>query len=63
VVEHDNINFLQGRTQYAEIYDKYIKLHKPSKVARIPPGLRVDDPLHYSTMTQRICNAYNERFG
>jgi hypothetical protein len=62
VVEHDNINFLQGRPQYAELYVNYLKLHKPSQVAKVPPALRVGDPLHYSTMVQRICNAYSERF-
>lgn len=62
VIEHDNLNFLQGRPQYAALYERYKPLQKPTRVAKIPPGLRVGDPLHYSTMIQRICNAYNERF-
>lgn len=62
VVEHDNLNFLQGRPQYAEIHQRYCHLQKPTQIARVPPSLRVGDPLHYSTMIQRICNAYSERF-
>jgi hypothetical protein len=62
VVEHDNLNYLDGRPQYSELADKYSHLHKPSGVASVPPGLRVGDPLHYRTMIQRICNAYKERF-
>jgi hypothetical protein len=62
VIEHDNINFLCGRPQYADLYAKYLSLHKPSKVADVPPALKVGDPPRYSTMTQRICNAYSERF-
>ena len=62
VVEHDNLNYLQGRPQHAAIYDQYRHLQKETQVARVPPALRVGDPLHYSTMIQRICNAYNERF-
>lgn len=62
VVEHDNLNFLDGRAQYAAVQSKYGHLHKPTVVASRPPGLKVGDPLHYSTMIQRICNAYTERF-
>jgi len=62
VVEHDNLNYLDARPQYSEIAQKYGHLHKPSRVASIPPGLKVGDPLHYRTMIQRICNAYSERF-
>jgi hypothetical protein len=62
VVEHDNLNYLDGRPQYKGIAQKHGHLHKTSRVASIPPGLRVGDPLHYRTMIQRICNAYKERF-
>ena len=62
VVEHDNLNYLQGKPEYAAVYEQYRQLQKPTQVAKAPPGLRVGDPLHYSTMIQRICNAYNERF-
>jgi hypothetical protein len=63
VIEHDNINYLQGRPQYSAVQSKYGDLHKPTVVASIPPGLKVGDPLHYSAMIQRICNAYTGRFG
>jgi hypothetical protein len=62
VIEHDNLNFLKGRVQYSDMEAKYKNLQRPTRVAPIPPGLRVGDPLHYSAMIQRICNAYNERF-
>lgn len=62
VVEHDNLNYLDGRPQYGDIAEKYRHLRKASKVAPVPPGLKVGDPLHYRTMIQRICNAYRERF-
>jgi hypothetical protein len=62
VVEHDNLNFLEDKPQYDEVLRKYVHLHKPSQVAKIPPGLRVGDPLHVTTMIQRICNAHTERF-
>jgi hypothetical protein len=62
VVEHDNLNFLQGRSEYSDVLVRYRDLQTPSRVAPVPPGLRVGDPLHYQTMIQRICNAYNERF-
>lgn len=62
VVEHDNLNYLDARPQYVEIARKYQHLRKPSRVAPVPPGLKVGDPLHYRTMIQRICNAYRERF-
>lgn len=62
VIEHDNFNFLKGKPQYADVETKYESLHQPTRVAPIPPGLKVGDPLHYSTMVQRICNAYNTRF-
>lgn len=61
VIEHDNL-ILQGRPQYANIFEQYRHLQKPTQIARVPPGLRVGDPLHYSTMIQRICNSYNDRF-
>jgi hypothetical protein len=57
VIEHDNLNYLDARPQYNDIVQKYGQLHKPTKVAASPPGLKVGDPLHYSTMIQRICNA------
>jgi hypothetical protein len=62
VVEHDNLNYLKGRSQYSAVQDRYGHLHKPTQVAKIPPALRVGDPLHYSAMIQRICNAFKERF-
>ena len=58
VVEHDNLNYLDGRPEYQEIAEKYERLHKPSRVAPAPPGLRIGDPLNYRTMIQRTCNAY-----
>lgn len=62
VVEHDNLNFLKGRPQYADVQNKYGHLHKPTAPAGVPPAVKVGDPLHYSAMVQRICNAYDERF-
>lgn len=62
VIEHDNLNYLDGRPQYGDIAKTYKHLQRPSKVAPVPPGLKVGDPLHYHTMIQRICNAYRERF-
>lgn len=63
VVEHDNLNYLRGRSQYAKVIKKYKELQKATRVAPVPPGLKVGDPLHYTTMIQRICNTYDERFG
>jgi len=62
VIEHDNLNYLQGRPQHAEVYEKYRHLQRPSMASKVPVALRVGDPLHYNTMIQRICNAYSERF-
>jgi hypothetical protein len=62
VIEHDNLNYLLGRPQYLAVQNKYGHLHKPTAVAPTPPGLKVGDPLHYSALIQRICNAYGERF-
>jgi hypothetical protein len=62
VIEHDNINYLQGRSQYAAAYKRYSHLQKPTQAAKMPPALKVGDPLHYSSMIQRICNAYNDRY-
>lgn len=62
VVEHDNINFLEGKPEFASLLAEYRPLQKPTRVAKTPPGLRIGDPLHYSTMIQRICGAYKERF-
>jgi hypothetical protein len=44
VVEHDNLNYLDARLQYEDIANEFRHLHKPSRVAPIPPGLRVEDP-------------------
>lgn len=63
VVEHDNLNYLAGKSQYSAIREQYQARHKPTRVAPVPPGLRVGDPLHYATMIQRLCAAYNDRFG
>jgi hypothetical protein len=63
VVEHDNLNYLETKPEYAAVYHKYRHLQKPTRIAPVPPALRVGDPLHYSTMIQRICNAYTVRFG
>jgi len=62
VIEHDNLNYLQNKPKYRVVQEKYAHLHKATKAAASPPGLKVGDPLHYSAMMQRICNAYNERF-
>ncbi len=62
VVQHDNLNCLQGRPQHSEVQAKFGHLQKSTTVAGIPPALKVGDPLHYSAMIQRICNAYNLRF-
>ena len=62
VVQHDNLNYLDGRPQYDAIANKYRHLRKPSMSALAPPALKVGDPLHYQTMIQRICNAYRDRF-
>jgi hypothetical protein len=62
VVEHDNLNTLDGRPKVATLRKRYGALHKLSRVAGSPPGLRVGDPLHYQAMLQRICNAYSQRF-
>jgi len=56
VVEHDNLALHPTP-------EKYKALHKPTCVAPVPPSLPVGDPMHYDTMIQRICNAFNERFG
>jgi hypothetical protein len=55
VIEHDNISVNPDASTYA-------RLHKPTRVAPVPPSPAVGDPLHYETMIQRICNAYTERF-
>ncbi len=52
-VEHDNILSLKNPTPY-------VHLHQPTQVS--PISLRVGDPLHYSTMLQRICSQYGQRF-
>jgi hypothetical protein len=62
VIEHDNLNYLDGKPEYDAIREQYRHLQRPTQIAKTPPGLRVGDPLHYSTMVQRICNAYTERF-
>lgn len=55
VVEHDNLNVHPQRKKVA-------LLAKRTQIAPIPPSLNVGDPLHYSTMIQRICEAYSQRF-
>lgn len=62
VIEHDNLNYLESKPQYRVVQEKYGHFHRATKAAASPPGLKVGDPLHYSAMMQRICNAYNERF-
>jgi hypothetical protein len=62
VVEHDNINYLDSFPKLAKLKQKFSSIRMPTRVAPIPPSLRVGDPLHYSTMIQRICNAYDDRF-
>jgi hypothetical protein len=56
VVEHDNLLINPHRQAYAD-------LHKPTRIAPVPPSPAIGDPLHYETMIQRICNAYTQRFG
>ena len=58
VIEHDNINCLRGLAEYKDELEKYGALHKPSRVAGVPPGLRSGDPLNYETLLQRICVQY-----
>ena len=55
IVEHDNLSVHPNAPNYAG-------LHKLSAVAPTPPNLAIGDPLHYESMIQRICNAYNQRF-
>jgi hypothetical protein len=62
VIEHDNLNYLEMKPQYVRLYEQYKHLQKPARISSAPPGLRVGDPLHYSTMIQRICNAYSDRY-
>jgi len=62
VVEHDNINMLQNDARQAEVFAKYRPLMRPTGVAKTPPSLKVGDPLHYTTMIQRMCAAYTDRF-
>ena len=55
VVEHDNLAIHPNPSAYAH-------LHKPTRVAPVPPNPSVGDPLHYHGMIQRLCNAYTWRF-
>jgi hypothetical protein len=55
VVEHDNI------LKHPDPL-KYKHLRKPSQPAPAPPAPKVGDPLHYQTMTQRICTNYADRY-
>lgn len=55
VVEHDNLSSHPTAAKYASV-------HKPTAVAPTPPNPPIGDPLHYESMIQRICNAYNQRF-
>jgi hypothetical protein len=61
VIEHDNMNYLAGKPEHADLAAKYQALARPSRPSESPPALRVGDPLHYTTMIQRICNAYTDR--
>jgi hypothetical protein len=62
VVEHDNTNYLRGKTEMSGMLAEYQTMARPTRVAPSPPALRIGDPLHYATMIQRICNAYTVRF-
>jgi len=55
VVEHDNLNLNPNIPPNAP---------KPNttKLSQPPLALPSGDPLHYSTMIRRICNAYKQRF-
>lgn len=55
VVEHDNIIANPDAAKYAS-------LRQPTRVAPLPASPALGDPLHYESMIQRICNAYNQRF-
>ena len=54
VVEHDLVLHPER--------EKHTAIARPSRVAPNPPGVPIGDPLHYSTMLQRICGAYASRF-
>jgi hypothetical protein len=54
-VEHDNIPFHPNPRRYSS-------QHRPTRVAPVPPGLPVGDPMHYQSMIQRICSQYTQRF-
>ena len=56
VIEHDNLNYHPDPA-------KYRHLSKPTRVAPVPPGLSVGDPLSYESMIQRTCAHYTQRFG
>jgi hypothetical protein len=55
VIEHDNLAFHPSPESQQH-------LHRPTRVAPVPPSLPVGDPMHYQTMIQRICTAYTQRF-
>lgn len=55
-VEHDNLAIHPDPPAYSH-------LHKPTRMAPVPPSPSIGDPLHYHTMIQRLCTAYTKRFG
>lgn len=55
VIEHDNLASHPEPKTVAHH-------HSQTRIAPVPPSLRVGDPLHYQTMIQRICVEYNQRF-
>ncbi|MFQ6007210.1 MAG: hypothetical protein ACE5OQ_17110 [Woeseia sp.] len=55
-VEHDNLAIHPDPAAYAH-------MHKPTRVAPVPPSPSVGDPMHYHAMIQRLCTAYTRRFG
>jgi hypothetical protein len=54
-IEHDNFVLHPDQKVHAS-------LHRPTKVAPIPPSLPVGDPMHYQSMIQRLCDQYTRRF-
>ncbi|HVZ13381.1 MAG TPA: hypothetical protein VG894_02880 [Bauldia sp.] len=63
VIEHDNIAALANQPTLQSVARRYEDRARVTRVAPSPPSLKVGDPLHYSTMIQRICAAYTARFG
>lgn len=54
-VEHDNLSIHPDSRTYAS-------MHKPTRVASVPPSPSVGDPIHFHSMIQRLCTAYTRRF-